>query len=782
MRTHRLSIRRSSRGLAAATIVWISTGAVLVLPGRAGATTVTRVDFGGVTFEDLMVNGQPGEANDISVSFAANPAFPTDPNAGTYTITDQTANITPGPGCTAVDVHEVQCAQRNPLNGETIDHDIVVNTGDLADDARIASTGQVIAVSIAGNDGNDELVIVSTPAAIRSLSGGGGEDRLEGAADLEGGDGADTLASGSGRQVLNGGADRDVVTYASRAAAVNIDLRGPVFPAPGLEGEDMILGVEDAIGGAGDDNLIGGTGANDLRGGGGDDSFVGDPGADTVDGGAGADLIDYGGRSGDVGVDLNGGPTSGDSSDGVVGARDALTGVENVVTGPGRDTVTGNAARNWIDSGPGGDEVAGGGGVDTMDYSRRVEPLYVELTGASESGGATDGPEGARDSIAADVEDVIGGDGDDWLVGSTADNHLAGEGGADLLTGEAGADVLAGGPGADIVDYVDRTVSLTIDLDGVAGDDGAPSEGDSVGADVEGIWGGAGADQLTGNGEDNLLDGGLGADTLRGLGGFDLADYSDRLAAVSVDLDGQVGDDGESGEGDTVVTDVEDVNGGAGDDVLVGDGAENLLVGGAGADTLDGGPGSDGLFGDDGGDLLRSNDGVEDGDICGAGPDSVVADFTDFVEVDCEQVQRIAAGDPAPPLPPARPAPPLPPALPAPPDTTAPVPTVKIRPAGLSRTLRRGFVAAVTCGEPCTVNARLSIKRKIAKRRKVPRLVARGAARIAAPGTTTVVLQFHRSVRRRLAGVRVLRATLVISARDAAGNAAEIERSVTIRR
>ena len=143
-------------------------------------TTVTRVDFGGVTFEDLMVNGQPGETNDITVSFAANPAFPTSRTLGTYTITDQLANITPGPGCTAVDLHEVQCDQLNPLNGETIEHDIVVDTGDLADHAGIASTGQAIAVSMAGNNGDDELVIVSTPAAIRAISGGAGDDRLGG--------------------------------------------------------------------------------------------------------------------------------------------------------------------------------------------------------------------------------------------------------------------------------------------------------------------------------------------------------------------------------------------------------------------------------------------------------------------------------------------------------------------------------------------------------------------------------------------------------------------------
>ena len=80
MRTLRLSSWRISRGIVAAAVVWISIGALLGLAGRADATTVTRVDFGGVTFEDLMVNGQQGETNDITVSFAANPVFPTEPN------------------------------------------------------------------------------------------------------------------------------------------------------------------------------------------------------------------------------------------------------------------------------------------------------------------------------------------------------------------------------------------------------------------------------------------------------------------------------------------------------------------------------------------------------------------------------------------------------------------------------------------------------------------------------------------------------------------------------
>src|SRR5436189_223508 len=119
-----------------------------------------------------------------------------------------------------------------------------------------------------------------------------------------------------------------------------------------------------------------------------------------------------------------------------------------------------------------------------------------------------------------------------------------------------------------------------VSLDGLA-NDGVPDfnvSDDNVMPDVEGVLGGHGADVLTGNGLDNLFDGGPGADELTGLGGADVADYSSRTTPVTVDLDGEAGDDGESGEGDTVDNDVEDVWGGAAADRLTGNGEQNFLV------------------------------------------------------------------------------------------------------------------------------------------------------------------------------------------------------------
>lgn len=51
---------------------------------------------------------------------------------------------------------------------------------------------------------------------------------------------------------------------------------------------------------------------------------------------------------------------------------------------------------------------------------------------------------------------LIGGDGDDLLIGGPADDVIEGGAGQDILGGGGGADELHGGPGDDLVTYVDR--------------------------------------------------------------------------------------------------------------------------------------------------------------------------------------------------------------------------------------------------------------------------------------------------------------------------------------
>jgi serralysin len=87
--------------------------------------------------------------------------------------------------------------------------------------------------------------------------------------------------------------------------------------------------------------------------------------------------------------------------------------------------------------------------------------------------------------------------------------------------------------------------------------------------------------------------------------------------AVTVDLDGSAGDDGQAGEHDTVGADVENASGGPGKDRLFGNANANRLFGSdgddvvygrGGNDDIDGGSGRDYLYGEEGDDFLSDLD------------------------------------------------------------------------------------------------------------------------------------------------------------------------------
>jgi len=116
------------------------------------------------------------------------------------------------------------------------------------------------------------------------------------------------------------------------------------------------------------------------------------------------------------------------------------------------------------------------------------------------------------------------------------------------------------------------------------------------------LHGFGGNDMLFGGSGDDLLDGGPGADTLNGGPGTDTADYSSSSAAVTVNLQTGLASGGDA-QGD-ILNDIENIQGSAFNDTLIGDGGANTLAGGPGADTLVGAGGNDILFGGDGNDVL----------------------------------------------------------------------------------------------------------------------------------------------------------------------------------
>jgi Ca2+-binding RTX toxin-like protein len=160
-----------------------------------------------------------------------------------------------------------------------------------------------------------------------------------------------------------------------------------------------------------------------------------------------------------------------------------------------------------------------------------------------------------------------------------------------ILNGDDNGNVLIGTPGDDAIS-------------GLGGDD------QLVGGDGhDTLEGGAGIDILVGDAGDDILRGGAGTDGLAGGAGVDTISYSADGAGVTIDL-ATGGAAGGEAEGDGFDS-IENVEGGRGDDRLIGSDLANILRGNAGIDQLAGGEGDDTLSGGAGADTL---DGGADSD------------------------------------------------------------------------------------------------------------------------------------------------------------------------
>ncbi len=316
-----------------------------------------------------------------------------------------------------------------------------------------------------------------------------------------------------------------------------------------------------ALGGDGDDLLFGSSAGDVLAGESGDDLLIGDGGADRLTGGDGTDQLDGG-----TGADELDGAAGADTLDGGDDA-DALSGGDGADIlggGPADDVLDGGAGTDQLSGDPGSDALSGGADDDTLDGGDDADALH--------------GGDGA--------DDLDGGDGTDQILGDGGDDTIAAQAGDDWLDGGAGSDAVTGGPGNEQI------------LGGPGND---------------ALEGGAGADALHGGEGDDRLDGGEGPDLLAGNDGRDVAAYDGRIDSVTVTLDGAA-NDGELGEGDNALGDVEQLDGGGGDDTLAAAATGTTLHGGDGNDTLVGAAGADALDGEAGDDVL-------DG---GAGPDAIV--------------------------------------------------------------------------------------------------------------------------------------------------------------
>ena len=197
---------------------------------------------------------------------------------------------------------------------------------------------------------------------------------------------------------------------------------------------------------------------------------------------------------------------------------------------------------------------------------------------------------------------------------------------------------------ADSGEALDGATDGNDTFNGMSGDDlAAAMDGD------DNLFGNAGDDELFGGAGDDLLSGGDGNDVLDGGTGNDTATFDDASSRVVVDLDAGTA----SGQGSDTLTDIENVtgsdgndiirgsadantiDGGAGDDYIEGRGGDDIISGGAGADVIDAGSGDDLVAGGTGDDLL----------IGGTGNNTVTfGQSADSVEVDLEAESATGEG------------------------------------------------------------------------------------------------------------------------------------------
>lgn len=420
-----------------------------------------------------------------------------------------------------------------------------------------------------GDSGNDD--VRGGPGNRDEVDGGMGDD------DVAGGRGDfDTVAGGIGRDRIEGGpGEHDVASYRSAGGPISVDLlRGRVSGAE----QERIIGIEDVVGGSGDDLLAGSrTTPNRLDGGPGDDRLLGSLRRDQAFGGPGSD-------------ECFGSFTVVDSCGSTAGAGG--TRVERYESLTGSSSIT----------------IAGNEGVDDLTVSFRHRRFVVS-----------------------------GGSGNPVLLGDPRYAGGCGFRGATVsCAGAVGAILVSLGPGADRL-TIDRSVpaAVSVTLDGGAGADRlrGGSGGDTLyagdDADPDLLQGGGGDDALFGvnvlhpqhpSGAATML-GGPGNDLMiggqpcdgdffhGGSGDTDSASFARvRNTGISVEatIGGRVLDPELAGcGGGRIAGSTEKIEGSTDADVLNGGPGANTLLGRGGRDRLDGRGGPDRCIGGRGGDRTR---------------------------------------------------------------------------------------------------------------------------------------------------------------------------------
>lgn len=476
-----------------------------------------------------------------------------------------------------------------------------------------------------------------SPGSSLDDGGAGGYDEIESEAwgGIWGGGGGGST-SGAPGGATGGGA-----TASGHAAPTGDPCLTLTPTIRGNDGPNRLIGTD------GPDVIFGGPGDDEIWGNGGNDVICAGGGEDRIEGGAGSDYIDAGfGRdvaNGGAGSDLLHGRSGGDLLRGGPGndilfgdlLDDELFGDDGhdiLIGGHGIDVMHGGEGDDWLRGDTNRDEFTGGRGTDTVSFMTALPPGQSLGAMPAAAGVVVDNRDLTRGRASGDgyqetlvgVERIVGSAFDDHILSGAGTAAIAGSYGTDAIEAAAGTAVDEGpapgefAGGALVFVTSDRADvglvaigtggddHLSISVDGgiavVRSENGAalsPGTGCATGSaatEVECVlvaelrfvvaYGGPGSDrfQLSGDGFPrdltSTLDGGEGDDLLVGHSGQDIL------------FAGPNGNDSMTGlEGDDALisesTDADVMSAGGGNDQLVANHpcAGHVFEGGGGIDV-----------------------------------------------------------------------------------------------------------------------------------------------------------------------------------------------------